>query len=165
MPLIPLTRGLSTIVDEEDYEWLSQFSWSAVLGRNGCHYASRAASLRRDDGTVRRFTRQMQRDILDPAMALPRSVKADHRNGDTLDNRRDNLRLADDSTSNVNRALFKSNTSGHRNVYLTGCGLYRVQVRAREKRYSGGYYTDFRAACEAADLLAKSLQGKEAFQR
>lgn len=35
MKLIPLTRGLSVKVDDEDFEWLSPFKWCAARGGSG----------------------------------------------------------------------------------------------------------------------------------
>lgn len=163
MPLIPLSNGLVTVVDDEDFEWLSAFKWSAVLGRNGCYYANRGVVLLREDGTRRKFSRQMQRDILDPEMLLPRSVKADHRDGDTLNNRRSNLRLASDALSNANRKLFRNNTTGHRNVcWDKEKGRYRVRVGHNGTKLWGGYFAAFEDACRAADELAVRLRGVDA---
>lgn len=33
--VIPLTKGYKAIVDAEDYEWLSQWKWSAQEAPNG----------------------------------------------------------------------------------------------------------------------------------
>lgn len=118
MKTITLTRGKVTTVDDSDFEWLSQFRWSAVKGRGDSYYASRMAKIILPDGGVRLTCRQMQRDILDPNMKLPRSIKVDHRNGDTLDNVRSNLRLSTDTGSNANRGVFKNNLTGYKGVHL-----------------------------------------------
>ena len=43
MKKIPLSKGLVTVVDDEDFEWLSQYKWFAAAA-SGCedlHYAVR----------------------------------------------------------------------------------------------------------------------------
>jgi len=56
---IPLTRGLLSLVDAEDYEWLSQFSWRAVASGKD-FYARRALPIQ--DG--RRPGIDMHREIM-----------------------------------------------------------------------------------------------------
>lgn len=114
---IPLTRSLFALVDDEDFDWLSRFRWSAVEGRCGAFYASRSVYVPRREGGPRQYGRDMQRDVMERAVgAAPPGHKADHRNGDTLDNRRQNLRWASNTASNINRRLFRNNTTGYRGV-------------------------------------------------
>lgn len=159
---ISLSRGLVTIVDDADYEWLSKFKWYAVKGRCGAFYASRK-EVRIVDGKRRCRSYEMQREILDPERVLPRNIKADHMDGDTLNNCRENLRLVDDSISNVNRRLFKTNTSGFRGVYFRKKfpGWY-VQVKCKGITYSGGTYPTAKEAAAAYNAKAIELFGSNA---
>lgn len=93
MKTIPLTQGFVAVVDEEDYENLTQFEWQTKRDR-GTSYARRKTSRR--DG--RRKTVYMHRLILN----APPGVEVDHVNGDGLDNRRKNLRLATRELNNRN---------------------------------------------------------------
>lgn len=126
MRTIQLTRGLETVVDDADYEWLSQFSWSARRGRGNSFYAARGAKIALPNGTFRYSTREMQRDIMDPNRERHREVLVDHRNKNTLDNQRDNLRWSTVSQSNLNRAGWSS-----------GClkGIFKIYMRSGEIRY------------------------------
>ena len=97
---IPLTQGRVAIVDDEDYEALNAFKWN-MSRRAHTVYAGRHA--RRKDG---RCTREyMHRVVL--AMKLRRPLakgeQTDHINGEGLDNRRENLRLATRSQNLYNR--------------------------------------------------------------
>jgi hypothetical protein len=161
---IPLTRGFVTIVDDEDFEWASQFSWTAVKGRKDCYYAGRVAKVIRPDGTFRHTGRQMQRDLLDPEMKLARSVLVDHRDKDTLNNQRHNLRLVDYSLSNRNRSLFKNNTTGYRWVqYRSDQNQFFFQIKARGRVHRAGrMFSDPHSAAEAANELAVKLFGEDA---
>lgn len=134
---IPVKGGYAAIVDDEDYERLAAFRWSAVKGRRGAIYAARTVKARDGEGKPRVLCRQMQRDVLDPDMTLPRSIKSDHLNHDTLDNRRCNLRLVDCRVSMLNRRLFLNNKSGFRGVYReTHTRRFRANIMSNGIRYT-----------------------------
>ena len=78
---IPLTKGQVALVDDEDFAWLSQWSW--CLNSRG--YAVRAE---RKDG--KSFAVLMHRQVL--GLVPGDGRVADHRNHNRLDNRRSNLR-------------------------------------------------------------------------
>lgn len=90
MKEIKLTRGYVTVVDDEDYEWLSKYKWHVMT--NGEHsYA------------VRQVDKKyifMHRLILG---AEGRDNLVDHKDLDGLNNQRSNLRLATHSQNNSNR--------------------------------------------------------------
>src|ERR1700679_2349398 len=94
--LIPLTQGKNAIVDAADYEWLTQWHWSA--SRNGDHfYAQR--SEKEKNGLDNWYSIPMSRAIL----SAPKHYQVDHINHNTLDNRRCNLRLATPAENAKNR--------------------------------------------------------------
>jgi hypothetical protein len=79
---IDLGKGYSTLIEEADYALLADGRWHATRwGRRKEHYATRSR---------RCHTEGMHRIILD----APDGLEVDHWNGDPLDNRRSNLRLA-----------------------------------------------------------------------
>jgi hypothetical protein len=104
MKEIPLTRGLTAIVDDADYERLSKFKWRA----DACGYAVRDIPHPRRPG--RKTVEFMHRALL----GLPFGDKrqGDHRNTCRQDNRRENLRVATNAENNRNKRLTKDNTSG-----------------------------------------------------
>jgi hypothetical protein len=79
------------LVDVDDYDWLSQWRWNRWY-RSGGHwqvYAKRNVGPARS--TVRMHREIMQR--VDPRPPIEAGgLVVDHRNGQTLDNRRANLR-------------------------------------------------------------------------
>jgi hypothetical protein len=89
---IQLTKGMKTIVDEEDYDWLRKYRWSASADakHKGTHRAKTTLYKKMDDGFTWRRSEHMHRMI----MGAKRGEIVDHVNGDPLDNRRSNLRLA-----------------------------------------------------------------------
>lgn len=108
---ISLTRGMVALVDAADYEWLNSMGkWQAVsTKRHGrqSFYAGRHL----DRGTFI----LTHRVILGLGKGDKR--KGDHiKPGQTLDNRRSNLRIATDAQSVGNTLKRRDNTSGFKGV-------------------------------------------------
>src|SRR5690606_10757375 len=110
MKEIPLTKEYVALVDDEDYDELSQYNWQALVCKSGPVYAVRRLPL--PDGRQTRML--MHRQI----MGVTGRTQIDHINRDGCDNRRENLRIATARENSLNRGLFKNNTSGYRGVYL-----------------------------------------------
>lgn len=136
---ISLTQGYSAIVDDEDYEWLSQHKW-AVKDSRGKRYATRALGSRGKQITI-----WMHRLI----MNCPGGMEIDHINGDSLDNRRDNLRIVTRAQNLRNRKTFKNSKSGFKGVvYNPINGKWKVIINF------GTYDT----AEEAAKAYVKAIE-------
>lgn len=99
---IHLSNGGSTFVSDQDAD-VSTYSWSGFQVNPGKIYASRRVNGR---------TIYLHRELLKPPVGL----YVDHINGDGLDNRRENLRLATGSQNAVNRKPTKA-LSGYRGVH------------------------------------------------
>lgn len=108
---IPLTKGKFAIVDKDDYVLLSRWSWMCTS--NG--YAMRLASCGVCEGKRIRKAVYMHRVINNTS----KDKATDHRNGDKLDNRRENLRDANNSQNQMNTKIFKKHTSLYRGVRKT----------------------------------------------
>ena len=151
---IPLTRGQIAIVDAVLYAWLMQWHWCAVWSKfSKTYYAARGEMV---DGKTR--TVLMHRQIL----TAPDDVGVDHiRTGDTLDNRRSNLRLATASQNCSNRRLRADSTSGYIGVYWHRKHEAWVASIAFDKKrlYLGDFATKEEAAA-VRDLKAVELFGK-----
>lgn len=113
--LIPLTKDQFAIVDGCDYEELSKFKWHANWNfKTQSYYAVRNQNLAPDGEPWIQSKVKMHRQIL--GLKRGDRLKGDHRDGNTLNNRRYNLRPVNDSQSAINRKLTKANTSGHKGV-------------------------------------------------
>lgn len=110
MKFVPLTQGYSAIVDDEDYTRLSNYNW-CVTKSHGNVYAVRNAKR----GESKRGLILMHREL---CCELDSKPTVDHVNGNTLDNRRSNLRPATYGENNANRPLAKkSRSSSFRGVH------------------------------------------------
>jgi hypothetical protein len=109
---MPLTQGQVAIVDAADYEWLRQWKWHA-------HWNTYAKKFY-VDRTVRTENRNrtvlIHREILGLGAGDKRDV--DHINGNPLDNRRINLRVATTSQNIMNSKRRSDNKSGYKCVSL-----------------------------------------------
>ncbi len=140
MPAIPLTKGHFALVDEADFASLSRFRWHALETRHHV-YASRTE--RTSAGKRRVY---MHRQIL----GAPRGVVVDHRNRDTLDNRRANLRTCSRAENAMNSVLSAPRASEFRGVRRNG-GARRHPwqagiVVAGQYVHIGCYATELEAA-------------------
>lgn len=74
-------------------------------------------------------------------MDAPDSVRVDHINGDTLDNRKSNLRLCSHAENMRNRITPKNNKLGIKGVYYD-CdrNKFKAQIKFNGKNIALGYY-------------------------
>jgi hypothetical protein len=144
---IPLTRGLSAIIDAADAELILSHKWYATP-RGNTFYAMRMANW--VDG--KRPSILMHREILGLTDA---DVHADHRDLNGLNNRRSNLRSCTRFENHRNSALRKDNAIGFKGVgFNRRIGLYHARIFVRGKsKYLGSFGTPedaHRAYCNAA---------------
>ena len=148
MKHITLTQGKFALVDDRDFDWLSHWKWYAQKHGNS-FYTVRNAWV-----GIKKTTIQMHRVILNAS----EGTEVDHINHDTLDNRRENLRVCTRSQNNMNRGVYSNNELGVKGVSHNGSGFCAVV-------YIGGkrvYYKTFRTleeAQEAYDREAKKHHG------
>lgn len=98
--------GLVAIVDDEDYDFLMQWNWSAV----STHRRNGGYAMRRDNRTGKTYL--MHRVILD----APDGMEVDHIDGSGLDNQRANLRLVTLQQNRQNRSRGRNNQTGYKGV-------------------------------------------------
>ena len=154
--LIPLTKGLFTIVWESDYWWLSQRSWYANWDKALCGFYARCGVR---DANGRLHTMSMHRMIL--GLDWNDDELGDHRNGNTLDNRRDNLRIADEGGNSHNRKRQSSNKSGFKGVNEPRKnGIFCAWITVKGKRIYLGCSRDPKVAHGMYIEAAKKYHGK-----
>jgi HNH endonuclease len=154
MRLIPLTQGQFAIVDDIDVERVIQFKWCAEWNKTTkTWYASR--------GIRKPYPKnvKMARFIMNE----PVGYIVDHENHDTLDNRRDNLRICTRSESQFNRRIPSHNTSGVKGIYWNGCS-WVVRAGKDGQHFYLGSFTDFHAAVRNRQEWVEANVGEFAYQ-
>ena len=151
--LIPLTQGQNAIVDAADFEWASRFNWCALWSpRTKSFYAVRGAWI-----NGRTHMRQMHRELL----RCKAREKGDHRNHDTLDNRRSNLRVCTSLSNAWNQKKRSTNTSGYKGVtWIEDRRKWRAQICVKGKHRFLGEFDLIQDAVEAYDEGAREHFGE-----
>lgn len=138
--LIPLSRGLFATVDDEDFDWLSQWKWVAQPG--GRKGSPKFYAIRRDG----KRSVLMHREIA----GIDAGIGTDHRDGDGLNNQRLNLRPANQSQNLLNAAKRRNAKSRFK-----GVSAKRQKWEARFMNRRFGVFDTEEAAARAYDNAAR----------
>lgn len=136
---------LETLISAEDFQKVNSYPHSFITSgynKTGGIYIRGTKSLDGECGLLHRW-------LLD----APKGMEVDHINHDTLDNRRENLRIITTAQNQQNRKGAQSNnkTSGIRNVHWhKKTGVWEVQVKLNGKKIYIGSYKDIEEAKKAA---------------
>ena len=141
--LIPLTNGKFATVDDEDFNWLSQWDWYALkTSSDSIFYA-----VRTENGASIRMHRLIN--------GTPDDMFTDHRDGDGLNNQRYNLRTATPLQNMMNRRGKRGGTSRFKGVFFDPTPQkkqWRAAIRLDGKlKYLGRFYTDDEAGSAYAN--------------
>lgn len=129
MKKISLTQGKFSLVDDEDFKRLNIFKWCAHQVCRGYFYAVRNI---RENG--KQITHRLAWDVIGKKPG--RGYVVDHINGDTLDNRFDNLRIIHNSNNSRNLKLHRAGRRGIAYIKQGDGWIARICVN-RKKKYLG----------------------------
>jgi len=144
---ILLTRGKMALVDDDDFEWLSEWKWQAIQPNPQAPWLWYA----------RNSAGYMHRLILG---LTDRHIQTDHRDNNGLNNQRSNLRPATSSQNGRNRRLRKGISSQYRGVRYhsnTTNRVWEAQIKVRGANISLGYFEDEIEAAKAYDEAARAM--------
>lgn len=153
---ISLTKGQFAIVDAADYEWLSKWKWFAHWSKcTQSFYAIRNSTSAKN----KQIGVSMAREI----MGAPKGILVDHKVRNTLDNRRNNLRLASHTQNKCNQRKPSTNTSGLKGACLKKGKTNRpwfsqIELHGHNKHL--GYFDTAEEAHEAYKVAATQLHGE-----
>jgi hypothetical protein len=155
MRYINLTRDRRAIVDDEDYGLVRKHKW---------HFSGKYAEREEREEGKRVGWIRMHRVI----MKTPDDMRCDHINGNSLDNRKANLRNCTQQQNSFNRRKnLKGGTSPYKGVdriIRNGKNVYwRAKIRHNGIQMTIGLFHVERHAALAYDMWAKSLFGEYAW--
>lgn len=154
MRTIPIGDGGScALVDESDYDFLSQFTWTLIEWR-GKQYAKRKQRLS-DDPYPEYGTISMH------SMILQGAVEVDHIDGNGLNNQRSNLREVTHAQNIQGQKVQRRSKSGYRGVtYFPNAGPHkrkkpwRARIKVNGHDRTIGYYSTPEEAARAWNVAA-----------
>ena len=149
MKKIPLTNGGIVKVDDDDFDYLSEFKWRGKQSDGGkqCH-AVRDVTLGKKKVTVRMhrlLTEASSTDIVH------------HVNEDGLDNRKRNLQ-----SRPIRPWTGRADTAAFRGVISVSKDRYAATIEFTSRDYGLGEYTTPEAAARAYDKAARDIYGSDA---
>lgn len=138
-------NGAVIIADTSDYDLISKYSW--CISKTG--YA--VANINNKVTKLHRYVL----GINDPKKII------DHKNGNTLDNRKVNLRVCTNAENARNCKVSKNNTSGVSGVqFIKKSGRYRARITVNRKEIRLGHYKTFDEAVKARLEAEKKYFGE-----
>ncbi len=152
---IPLSNGQFAVVDDCDYAWLSQYKWYAQWNAHTkSYYAQRRITL---DGGVRRKI-WMHREIL--GLSWRDGRIGDHKDRDTLNNTRSNLREATPQQNAMNRKVRRESKTGIRGTCKTKYGGFGACITVGQVDKWLGTFATLEEAASAYAEAAQELHGE-----
>lgn len=154
---IPLGKGLSAIISAIDidlvyvkYKWGVQWKKKFPKLRYPVYVGAQNKSF------------YLHRLIAERIAERPLTSKdtVDHINGDTLDNRRENLRLVTPSQNTMNRGKPNTNTSGYKGVSKSAPNTWRAYISFDKKRIHLGSFKTKEDAARAYNQAVPKYHGE-----
>lgn len=143
-----------TQVDDQDATWLQSLNRTVSIFNHGYVFIA---------GCKREKHKLLHRWILERKLGRPLSKEelCDHVNGDRLDNRRENLRLASKLQNCQNRRKNVDNQSGYKGVgFEKSTGKWRARIRVNRIAKRLGSFDTPEQAYEAYCAAAREYHGE-----
>jgi len=158
MKSIKLTKGKFAIVDDEDYKRINQYKWYAQFQpKNKTYIACRRSKTNRKLILMHRFI-----------MNCPPDKEVDHKNHNTLENRKFNLRICTHGQNLHNQYRTKNKLSKYKGVCWHKGKTYKskkykgtwvARITYDKKQIHLGSFKNQTDAAKAYDEKAKELYG------
>ena len=145
-------KGYNVLIDDILAPMILARKWQISDRKRGIYFST---STRLPSGKRRNI--KLHRFILE----APPDMLVDHKDGNHLDCRRQNLRVCNTAQNTQNTPILKRNKTGYRGVSYHGkTGKYRAVISCNGKYIHLGYFDTPEAASEIYNAEAKKLFGE-----
>lgn len=146
---IPLTQGQVALIDDEDFELVSKYVWYAQNCK-GIWYARTNIS----------SNNKKRSSILMHRLIITTQQLVDHKNGNGLDNRRENLRVCTKAQNKMNQKNKLPNASSKYKGVSKQKNFWKARITVDgQETYLGHFSSEVEAAKEY-DRVAKKCFGE-----
>ena len=154
---IKITKGESTIVSNEDFDSLNIRKWQCFARVRNGRIEKYARTTMQINGKKTSFL--MHRFI----MGNPKGFLIDHINGDTLDNRRENLRVVTNSQNLMNSRIRNNTSSKYKGVsFDKNSQKFKAQIQINKNKKHLGLFSNEIDAAKCYNENALKLFGEYA---
>lgn len=160
---IELTKGSHCVVSDEDHEHLLLMGkWCTQVKDNGARYAVRTINYKHSEGHWTSHQLKMHDVVAARKLGpIPPGLLVDHVDHDTLNNTRDNLRLATRAQQQANRRKTKPTASRFKGVSWDSVkGKWRVRPTVNGKKTDLGHFADELEAASAYETFIRRACGE-----
>jgi hypothetical protein len=158
---IPLTRGKFAIVDDFNYYKVCKYSWRVYPTKYTCYALSFKDVLKSRYETmgknriIKRENIHMHKLLLD----APEGFEVDHINGNGLDNRMCNLRIATRSQNMMNKRKAKGKKYGYKGIFPLR-NKFRAEVIVNGEKFVSESFVNAIDAARKYDEMALIHHGE-----
>lgn len=145
---IPLTKGQVALVDDEDFERVNAFKWQATWAESIKSFYATHVFPDRSRVFMHRFI-----------MNTPPDMICDHRDHNTLNNQRSNLRNCTWSQNNMNSKVRSDNRLGIKGVHKKKT-RYNARLQANGKCVLNKSFATIEEAVAAYEEAVKKYHGE-----
>ncbi len=142
---IEVVAGIFTEIDISDFSIYCKYKWHVAI-KNGRYYV--ASAVKRNGKWTKVYLHRLLKGEPD--------CFVDHKDNDSLNNKKSNLRLCTQTENNRNRKIGKNNTSGYKGVSLTKSGTYQAFIYKQGKPIYLGVFKTAKLASLAYAKAAKA---------
>jgi len=140
------------LIDDEDYDKIKNYSWGLQYDGNAFYITHNRCNSDRTRTMLR-----IHRIITD----CPEGMIVDHINGDTFDNRKENLRICTQSGNCMNRRKGTNKSSVYKGVtFLKSKNRWMAQIKTKGKRKPLGTYKTEDQAAIAYNIASLEMFGE-----
>lgn len=140
-----------TYFDIEDYEMIKQYKWLVNKFRGSKTYSNYYI--------VNKHGNFLHRIIIN----APKGKVVDHIDGDSMNNRKANLRICTIRDNSKNNKIHKDNKSGHKGVlwyYYNNVNKWMAYICVNNIRMNLGYYDTYEDACKIREKAEEKYFGE-----
>lgn len=152
MKLLKINIGF-TLVDDEDYDKLSRYNWSYTHGQG-----VRKATVKSDKPYIRNSSVILARVVTN----CPKDFVVDHKDGDKLNNQKENLRVCKQINNCFNKEKTQSKCSSkYKGVYYDKTNKsWKAEISANNNKICIGTFLTEKDAAIAYNTKAKIVHGE-----